>query len=127
MRVNLIDHLSLPHGVINLMNAPKQTKLKHSAFICSVLSLTVLAVYLPVIICDFINYDDTFYVTENPQVQAGLTWASLHWAFTHFHAANWHPLTWLSHMVDCQLYGLNPAGHHLTNLLFHIANALLLF
>ena len=58
---------------------------------------------------------------------AGLTWPGIVWAFQSGDAANWHPLTWISHMLDCQLYGLNPGGHHLTNLLFHIANTLLLF
>jgi hypothetical protein len=75
----------------------------------------------------FINYDDNVYVTANAQVQAGLSWKSVAWAFTSTSAANWHPLTWLSHMLDCQLYGLNPAGHHLTSLIIHIANVVLLF
>lgn len=76
---------------------------------------------------DFITYDDNVYVTENQAVQDGLTWNLVVWAFTTFHAANWHPLTWLSHAVDCQIFGLNPLGHHLTNLLLHLANVLLLF
>jgi len=76
---------------------------------------------------DFINYDDNRYITENQHVQSGLTLEGVTWAFTTTHAANWHPLTWLSHMLDCQLYGLNPSGHHLTNLVFHIASTLLLF
>jgi tetratricopeptide (TPR) repeat protein len=75
----------------------------------------------------FINFDDNVYITENPHVKLGLTLKGVVWAFTTMYAANWHPLTWLSHMLDCQLYGLNPAGHHLTNLVFHIVNALLLF
>jgi Flp pilus assembly protein TadD len=75
----------------------------------------------------FLNLDDNVYVTENRQVQSGLTFKSVTWAFTTMHAANWHPLTWLFHMLDCQLYGLNPSGHHLTNLVFHTASALLLF
>ena len=76
---------------------------------------------------DFIYFDDPSYVTQNRHVKAGLTKDSLAWAFRTFHASNWHPLTWLSHMLDCQLYGLNPAGHHLTSLFFHLANTLLLF
>ena len=76
---------------------------------------------------EFINYDDGLYVTENYRVQAGLAMKSVIWAFTSTHASNWHPLTWLSHMVDCQLFGLNPGYHHLTSLLLHIANALMLF
>jgi Flp pilus assembly protein TadD len=75
----------------------------------------------------FVNYDDPDYITGNAHVTGGLTWANIAWAFQSGHAANWHPLTWISHMMDCQLFGLNPAGHHLTNLLFHIANTLLLF
>jgi Tfp pilus assembly protein PilF len=75
----------------------------------------------------FLNFDDNAYVTENRQVQSGLTPEGVTWAFTTMYAANWHPLTWLSHMLDCQLYGLNPSGHHLTNLVFHIASTLLLF
>jgi len=76
---------------------------------------------------DFISFDDTIYVSENRLVQTGLTLEGFIWAFTTTEAANWHPLTWLSHMLDCQIYGLNPMGHHWTNLLFHIANTLLLF
>src|SRR5947208_2238717 len=76
---------------------------------------------------DFVNYDDPDYVTENPQVLAGLTRQSIAWAFTTTHAANWHPLTWLSLQLDHQLYGLRPWGYHLTNLLLHTANALVLF
>jgi Flp pilus assembly protein TadD len=86
-----------------------------------------LAVYWQVNDHKFINYDNDVYVTENLQVQAGLTRQNLIWAFTTTHGANWHPLTWLSHMLDCQLYGLNPRGHHLTNVFFHLANTLLLF
>jgi tetratricopeptide (TPR) repeat protein len=75
----------------------------------------------------FINFDDDVYVFKNPRISRGLTFDGIVWAFTHVHAANWHPLTWLSHMLDCQLYGLNPAGHHLTNVLLHTATAIALF
>jgi tetratricopeptide (TPR) repeat protein len=95
--------------------------------ICLVLALGSLAVYGPVVGYDFINYDDPIYVTENPHVHGRLTLFKAVWAFTTGHASNWHPLTWLSHMLDCQLYGLRPAGHHLTSVVFHIANTLLLF
>ena len=92
------------------------------------LLITVLVlVYAPVKDYPFINYDDNLYVTEAPQVQQGLGWDSVVWSMTAMEAANWHPLTWLSHMLDVQLFGLNPAGHHLTNLLLHMANMLLLF
>ena len=89
------------------------------------LTLLTLALYFPALQHGFIAYDDQQYVTKNPQVQAGLTWAGLKWAFG-FHAGNWHPLTWLSHMLDCQLYGAKAGGHHLSNVLLHWANALLL-
>jgi protein O-mannosyl-transferase len=95
--------------------------------ICLLLGLVTLAVYWPVFQCDFVNYDDDLYVTKNPWVQSGLTWEGLRWAFTTRQCFNWHPLTWISHMADWELYGLDPAGHHATNLLFHIANAVLLF
>ena len=76
---------------------------------------------------DFINFDDGDYVFKNSQVRGGLTWSGLVWAFTHVHAGNWHPLTWISHMADAQFYGLNPAGHHLTNVIIHAVTAALLF
>ena len=95
--------------------------------VCLFLIAATIAAYWQVRNHDFVNYDDNRYVTENRRVQAGLSAEGLVWAFTGFHASNWHPLTWLSHMVDCELYGIKPKGHHLTNLLFHIANSLLLF
>lgn len=91
------------------------------------LALTALAVYLPVARHGFIIYDDGDYVTNNPMVENGLTWAGIKWAFTTFHSANWHPLTWLSHMTDCELFGLNPAGPHCVNALIHAANTVLVF
>lgn len=91
------------------------------------LIIMTIAAYWQLTECDFISFDDNLYVTENRQVQSGITIEGIIWAFTTFHAGNWHPLTWLSHMVDCQLYGLNPMGHHWTNLLFHMANTLLIF
>ena len=91
------------------------------------LALATLVVYLPATSFSFINFDDLDYVTENRVVQNGLTWAGVKWAFMGAHAANWHPLTWLSHMADCDLFRLNPAGPHLVNILFHAVNAALLF
>jgi tetratricopeptide (TPR) repeat protein len=76
---------------------------------------------------DFVDYDDNFYVTSNPQVKAGLTPDSVAWAFTTLHAGNWHPLTWLSLQLDAQIFGIQPWGFHLTNTLLHAANTLLLF
>ena len=75
----------------------------------------------------FTNYDDNVYVTANPRVRSGLTLRGLAWALRTGYAGNWHPLTWLSHMLDCQLFGLNAGAHHLVNVLFHVANTLLLF
>lgn len=76
----------------------------------------------------FVDLDDGVYVTQNPYLQQGLAWKTFAWALTSTHrSGNWHPLTWLSHALDCQLYGLNPFGHHLTNVLFHVLNALILF
>src|SRR6266436_6158059 len=75
----------------------------------------------------FVGYDDQNYVLRNPRVTNGLTLDGIQWAFTHVHATNWHPLTTISHMLDCQLYGLQPWGHHLTNILLHAAAAILLF
>ena len=75
----------------------------------------------------FINYDDDVYVYENPVVIHGLTWSGVKWAFTHTVSANWHPVTMMSHMLDCQLYGLWAGGHHLTNVFLHILTAVLLF
>ena len=90
------------------------------------LALVTLAVYLPALHHGFVEYDDQQYVTDNPRVQAGLSWTGLVWAFG-FHAGNWHPLAWLSHMADCQFYGARAGGHHLTSILLHIASTLLLF
>ena len=102
--------------------APRRTLL-----LCLLLALAIAAVYWPVLKFGFINYDDPDYVSGNPRVQSGLTLENLAWAGQSFHASNWHPLTWLSHMLDCQLYGLMPRGHHLTSVLLHLANTLLLF
>ena len=95
--------------------------------LCLGLLLLVLFTFYPVLNNGFIFIDDPYYVTANPHVQSGLTWANIKWAMTASFAANWHPLTWISHMLDCQWYGLNPRGHHLTNLLFHAANTVMLF
>lgn len=94
--------------------------------ICVGLGLITFALYFPALRHDFLAYDDQQYVTENLHVRSGLTWASLVWAFGN-HAGNWHPLAWISHELDCQIYGLRPWGHHLTNVLLHAANTMLLF
>jgi len=91
------------------------------------LALITLLAYLPVVHDIFINYDDQVYVTNNRTVQNGLTWAGVKWAFTAGHASNWHPVTWLSHMLDCELFSLNAGAQHYVNVLFHAANVVLLF
>jgi len=99
---------------------------KLRGLICLALGLVTLLLYLPVLHHGFVEYDDQQYVTDNPLVQAGLTWRGFIWAFG-FHAGNWHPLAWLSHMLDCQIYGAWAGGHHLTSVLLHVASTLLLF
>jgi tetratricopeptide (TPR) repeat protein len=91
------------------------------------LAAATLATFWPVIHHDFVNCDDQAYVYENPALQAGLNWQGIAWAFTTDCAGNWHPLTWLSHLLDVQCFGLNAGWHHLTSLLLHVANTLLLF
>jgi len=101
---------------------------KHKASIaCIFLTLATLTAFWRVNECDFTNYDDDIYITANSRVRDGLSIDAVRWAFTSGYAANWHPLTWISHMADVQLFGFNPHIHHFTNLLFHVANTLLLF
>src|SRR5947209_9869851 len=104
-----------------------QAKLRSPGFISLLLALWTIAVFLPVSRHDFVNYDDPDYVTANAHVQAGLSWENVVWAFTTGHASNWHPLTWLSHMLDCQIFGPRAGAHHLMSVGFHVANTLLLF
>jgi len=91
------------------------------------LAAATFAVYEPTLRNGFVNYDDGVYITENPYVTGGITPDSIIWAITKPHACNWHPLTTLSHLLGCQLFGLNASWHHLVSLLFHIANALFAF
>jgi tetratricopeptide (TPR) repeat protein len=126
--------LILPRCLVAIMQMPvipdsavHSSRFRRDAYICVFLALVTLALYWPVIGFEFNNYDDAQYITDNSQIHSGLTGQNVLWAFTTGHASNWHPLTWLSHLLDCQLYGLNPAGHHFTNLLYHVANTLLLF
>jgi tetratricopeptide (TPR) repeat protein len=95
--------------------------------IALLLALGTLLAYLPVVHHEFVNYDDGGYVTENTTVKAGLTWHGIKWAFTTWVVGNWHPVTMLSHMLDCQLFGLNSSLQHYENVLFHAANTVLLF
>ncbi len=105
----------------------KVSPAREKALLCLLLCSLALLAYWPVTRCSFVEFDDNIYVTQNLHVQAGLTWDGIAWAFRTNHAGNWHPLTWVSHMLDAQLYDLRPAGHHLTSLLFHLANTALLF
>jgi len=91
------------------------------------IAAVALAVYAPVRHHGFVSIDDPIYVGENPVVARGLSWDGARWAFTTGHAANWHPVTWLSHMADVRLFGLNAGGHHAVSVLLHAANAILLF
>src|SRR5882672_9643824 len=90
-----------------------------SPLVCVLLFCLVLVTFLPCVRNGFIYLDDGHYVTSNPQMRQGLSWAGLGWAFRTTQECNWHPLTWLSHMADCQIFGLHPWGHHLTSVLLH--------
>jgi protein O-mannosyl-transferase len=100
---------------------------KRKAIVCLLLAVVTLALYNPVNRYPFVNYDDDRYVTENPHVRQGLTLNTIAWALTSTEQANWHPITWLSHALDCSLYGLNPTGHHFISVLLHAVNVALLF
>ena len=104
----------------------RDSQFKSQRLLAIGLAAITLAVYLPVLGFNFVEYDDQQYVTDNVHVQAGLTWHGLVWAFG-FHAGNWHPLAWLSHMADCQLFASRAGGHHFTSVLLHTATTLLLF
>ncbi|MBN1788288.1 MAG: tetratricopeptide repeat protein [Sedimentisphaerales bacterium] len=96
-------------------------------WICLVLAAAATAVYYQVYSYEFVNFDDPVYVYANPHIRTGLTGETIKWALTAGYAANWHPLTWLSHAMDWQLYSFRPGGHHVTSLIFHVANTVLLF
>jgi protein O-mannosyl-transferase len=95
--------------------------------LAALLGLATLTVYYPATRDGFVDFDDGVYVTHNEHVQAGLNWQNVGWAFRSIEAANWHPLTWISHMADCQFFGLNATGHHAVSLTLHAINAVLLF
>jgi protein O-mannosyl-transferase len=101
--------------------------LRSPVFLSLILFTGVLILYVPALDSSFVNYDDPAYVTSNSHVLQGLSWSNVAWAFRATSEANWHPLTWLSHMADVQLFGLNPRGHHLTSVLLHGCNVVLLF
>jgi Flp pilus assembly protein TadD len=111
----------------NRSQAPPANPGRKVAAVCLLLAVATIFAYHGVRNNDFLTYDDDVYVVDNAQVHQGITAQSIGWAFDAFHASNWHPLTWISHMVDWQLYGKNPVGHHLTNVCLHAANSILLF
>ena len=100
---------------------------KRTAVLCLLLGLLTLCLYNSVIHNGFLNIDDTLYVTDNPNVTAGLHWSTVKWSLLTFEQANWHPLTWLSHALDWQLFKKYPGGHHYSSVLFHALNVVLLF
>jgi protein O-mannosyl-transferase len=116
-----------PVGSAIFQSSIFQSLQKRRLILCLLLVLITLALYNPVTRAPFLNFDDVVYVTDNPQVHAGLTWNTVVWAFHTSEAANWHPVTWLSHALDCQIFGLNPAGPHIINVLLHAVNVVLLF
>ncbi len=104
-----------------------RTPYRRDLLICLFIALAAVAVYLPVGGHGFVNFDDPMYITENARVLQGLSLENVIWAFSAFHAGNWHPLTWISHMLDVSLFGMNAGGHHATSLVLHVLNSLLLF
>ncbi len=133
------DSATLQSIKFDLLNAPthsvgemqKQHSLgpprKITLLLALLLILGTLAIYAPSLHNGFVNYDDPAYVTANAHVRQGLSWSNVRWAFTATVEANWHPLTWISHMADVQFFGLSPARHHLTSVLLHAVNVVLLF
>src|SRR3989440_1663836 len=104
-----------------------RTQLVLKFAICAALIAITWAVFGQTLGHEFVNFDDPIYVSENDQVHGGLSWHGVAWAFTHIHSHNWHPLTTMSHMLDCQLFGLKPGAHHFVNVLLHSVSAVLLF
>src|SRR5436305_4977392 len=111
------------------VSAPAEShkKQRKTIIISALLFVVTFGCFWPATRNAFINMDDIDYITQNPHVQAGLRWSTIKWAFTTFHAGNWHPLTWLSHALDCQLFGMNAIGHHATSVVLHALNTVLLF
>jgi len=105
----------------------RSAKAPGDLWIYAFLTVAVFAAYGQVLRFGFVNYDDPVYIAGNPYVRDGIAWSGVVWAFTHSFAGNWYPLTWISHMLDCQLFGLDAGAHHFTNLAIHAAAASLLF
>ena len=107
-------------------NVPSRQK-RDVFFAYGALVIGVMLVFWPAIRNGFVDFDDPVYILENPHVQAGVNWRDVEWAFTTGYGANWHPITWVSHMLDDQVFGLDARGYHLTNVLLHVLNTALLF
>jgi protein O-mannosyl-transferase len=121
-----IDNL-FARGPRRTITKTVRTQLVLRFAICAALIAITWAVFGQTVGHGFVNFDDPIYVSENDNVRAGLNWRGVAWAFTHIHSHNWHPLTTMSHMLDCQLFGLKPGAHHFVNVLLHSATAILLF
>ena len=106
---------------------PSNRETRRSCLLSALLAAAILLAFFPVLNNDFIKFDDGFYIVHNPHVTTGLTWNNLRWSLGAGYQGNWHPVTWISHMLDVQLFGLRPGWHHLMNLLLHTANSVLLF
>ena len=119
--------LRSPKAVPGKPPAANRTAKQLPAVLCLLLAAITLVLYSPVGGHPFVDYDDQSYVFQNDHVKAGLTWDTLTWAMTATDYSNWHPLTWISHALDCQLFGLNPGAHHWTSAILHALNAMLLF
>jgi tetratricopeptide (TPR) repeat protein len=103
------------------------THKNRAVIFCLLLAATTLAFYNPIVRNQFVDFDDMSYILKNSHVQGGLTWDAVKWSFTTIYLGIWHPVTWLSHALDCQIFQLNPVGHHYASLLLHATNAVLLF
>ena len=110
-----------------MKRSQQPTKAPSDLWIYAGLAAAIFIVYSAVLRFGFVNYDDPVYLAQNPNVRDGITWSGIVWAFSHSFAGNWFPLTWISHMLDCQLFGLDAGAHHFTNLVLHTAATLLLF
>src|SRR5437660_8022213 len=115
------------HGIRAPIGPPKMIRRWITIGICICLAALTWLVFGQTLRHDFINYDDPRYVYEDTNITNGLSFSGISWAFTHIHSMNWHPLTTISHMLDCQLYGLKAGWHHFTNVLLHTVAAILLF
>lgn len=128
MRIHSMTLISANSTITPPEHKTISTGLGESKLVLSLLLVALtLALYNPISHSGFLHFDDDHYVTNNSHIRGGVNRNTVSWAFTSLEQANWHPLTWLSHALDCQLFQLNPVGHHYTNLLFHALNALLLF